>query len=158
MLSLFLFSRETHAYSIFKADLLNLLRMGKIFEPSEERATFNKDDNIVKYSKKFPKKTVFTSKIYGILSWSPRKYCVRIRPFHEFFLWEINLRKEFNGWPRCLKTATGQTCGLSNGPCHQQMARRKARRQSIGVVDMNTRLHFGACFETVRKMRFHGKE
>ena len=68
LLSLFLFLPDTHAYSTFKAYLLNLLRMGKIFEPSEERITFNNGFNIVKCAEKFPKKNVFTSKISGILS------------------------------------------------------------------------------------------
>ena len=33
----------------------------------------------------------------------------------------------------------------------------KAKRQSIGVVDMNTRLHFGACFENSAKNAFSWK-
>jgi len=68
LLSLFSFSREAYAYSIFNDDFLNLLRMGKIFEPSGKRTTFNKGFNIVKSVKKFPKKNVFTAKISGILS------------------------------------------------------------------------------------------
>lgn len=91
LLSLFSFSREAYAYSIFNDDFLNLLRMGKIFEPSGKRTTFNKGFNIVKSVKKFPKKNVFTAKISGILSWSRQKYCVRIRPFHKIFHREINL-------------------------------------------------------------------
>jgi hypothetical protein len=42
--------------------------MGKIFEPSGKRTTFNKGFNIVKSEEKFPKKNVFTVKISGILS------------------------------------------------------------------------------------------
>jgi len=48
--------------------MLNLLRMGKIFEPFKGWATFNNGFNIVKCAEKFPKKTVFISKISGILS------------------------------------------------------------------------------------------
>jgi hypothetical protein len=42
--------------------------MGKIFEPSGRRTTFNNPYNIVKCREKFPKKNVFTLKIFGILS------------------------------------------------------------------------------------------